>query len=109
RAAIGRIGGDVTSAQLHRACCRAHEPGEQVEERRLPRSVRADDADELAIRDLERDIGDDVSAADVEPEVTGGEDRSHGGHDPAFRLLRRYFFSGGAVYFARSDFTTCVV
>ena len=31
---------------------------------------------ELALADLERDIGDDRRAADVEPEVAGGEDRS---------------------------------
>ena len=34
---------------------------EQIEERRLPRAVRADDADELALPDLERDIGDDAA------------------------------------------------
>ena len=69
RAPERRRAGDVVPVQLDRPRRRPEEAREQVEERRLAGAVRADDADELARADLERDIGDDSGAADVEPEV----------------------------------------
>ena len=48
-----RPAGDVAPAQLDRPGRRAQRPREQVEQRRLPCPVRADDADELARADLE--------------------------------------------------------
>jgi ABC-type branched-subunit amino acid transport system ATPase component len=74
--ALERVGRDVAARQLDAAHRRSREPREQIEERRLAGSVRADDPDELARADLERDIGDDLGAADVEPEVARCEDRS---------------------------------
>ena len=62
---------------------------QQVEERRLAGAVRADHAEQLALADLERDIGDDGCAADVEPEVPRGEDRGWGGHDPCLARVGR--------------------
>ncbi len=77
----------VPTVELDPAGGRSHHAGEQVEQRRLPCSVRADDPDELAPADLERDIGDDVSAADVEPEAVGGENRGRFRHpSPALSI-----------------------
>ena len=75
RAPERRLPGDVAPAQLDRPGGRPVQPREQVEERRLARAVRADDAEQLALGNLERDIGDDLCAADVEPEVARGENR----------------------------------
>ena len=75
RAQERRLLRDVAPAQLDAPGRRPVEPREQVEERRLPRPVRADDAEQLALGNLERDIGDDLRAADVEPEVASDENR----------------------------------
>src|SRR5262249_39666467 len=80
----GRVGGHVLPGELDAAGGRRPQAGEQVEERRLPCAVRADDADELPRSNLERDIGDDRRAAAVEPEALNAQDRS-GTHDPYYR------------------------
>ena len=66
---------DVTPAEVDRAGRRAIEPRQEIEERRLAGAVRPDDPEQLALGNLEADIGDDFRAADVEPEVARGEDR----------------------------------
>ena len=68
--------------QLDGAGGGSKEPGEQVEERRLAGAVGPDESDQLARADIERDIGDDSGAADVEPEAPRGEDRRFDSHDP---------------------------
>ncbi len=74
RAPVWRRAGDVTAVELDRAARRPVQTGQQVEQRRLPGAVRPDDSQELALGHLERDIGDDCGAADVEPEIPGRED-----------------------------------
>ena len=43
------------------------QPGECAKQRRLPAAGRADESDELAVRDLERDVveGDDIAGEDL--------------------------------------------
>jgi len=60
---------------MDRAGRRPVQAGEEVEERRLPGPVGADDPEQLALGNLEADIDDDFRAADVEPEVARGEHR----------------------------------
>jgi hypothetical protein len=66
---------DVPPVEVDRAGSGPVDPGEEVEQRGLAGPVRADDPEELALGNLEADIGDDGGAADVEPEVARGEDR----------------------------------
>ena len=75
RPPVRRVVGDVAAAQPDPPAGRPVEAGQQVEERGLAGPVRADDPQELALERLERDVGDDRRAADVEPEALGGENR----------------------------------
>src|SRR6266498_4121744 len=69
----GRLVRDIPAVQLDTPRRRPVEHRQEIEERRLSGPVRPDDAEHLVSSDLERDIGDDLRAADVEPEVAHGE------------------------------------
>ena len=86
RTPVGRLLGDVDAVELDGAARRPAQAGDEVEERRLPGPVRADHGEQLAIEDLELDIGDDRCAADVEPEIPRGEDRGCAHALPSFGL-----------------------
>ena len=46
---------DAPPAQQHLALARPQQPGDALQQRRLPAARRPDDADELAVLDRERD------------------------------------------------------
>ena len=71
---IGRLLRNVDAVELDGTARRPAQAGDEVEECRLPRPVRADHGKQLALEDLELDIGDDRGAADVESEHPRGED-----------------------------------
>src|SRR3954469_16612381 len=72
---VRRVPGDVLSVDLDRSRSGPVDPRQEVEQRGLAGAVRTDDAEELALGHLERDIGDDRCAADVKPEVPSREQR----------------------------------
>src|SRR5439155_9668113 len=90
RTAVRRVARDLASVELDGSGRRPVEPRQQVEERGLPGPVGPDDAEELAFRHLEADIGDDRRAADVEPEAPRREDR----HPRHLSGARRYLRGG---------------
>ena len=51
------------------AAVRPVDAGDQVEERRLPRAVRPDDADDLALVDVDVEVDDDGETAEVERDL----------------------------------------
>ena len=55
-AAVRAPARDLAAVELDRAGGREVEPGHQVDERRLARAVRADQADDLVLVQLERDV-----------------------------------------------------
>src|SRR5438128_1237014 len=57
--------GDVLALPHDAAARRADETGDEVEQRRLSRAVGAEDADDLAARDRERDVVDGGEAAET--------------------------------------------
>ena len=54
------------------------EPRDHVEERRLAGAVRADQPDDLALLDVERDVVDRDDAAEAAGDVADGEQRHRG-------------------------------
>ena len=54
--------GDLAARELDGALVRPVEPGQHVHERRLARAVRADQADDLVLPHLERDVAERVHA-----------------------------------------------
>ena len=52
--------GHAPAAQQHLALARPQQPGDALQQRRLAAAGRADDADELAVLDRERDVADRV-------------------------------------------------
>jgi hypothetical protein len=56
---------DVTSFELHTPGRRQVEAREDVDERRLPRAVRTDQADDLVAVQLERDVVESPDALEV--------------------------------------------
>ena len=74
RTPVGRLLRDVDAVELDGAARRPAQAGDEVEECRLPRPVRADHGKQLTVEDLELDIGDDRGAADVESEHPRSED-----------------------------------
>ena len=74
RTPVRRLLRDVDPVELDGAARGPAQTGDEVEECRLPRPVRADHGKELTVEDLELDIGDDGGAADVESELPRSED-----------------------------------
>ena len=62
-----------------------HEPGDRVDERRLPGAVGPDQGDELAFLDDDVRVLDSVNAAEADGEVGGAEDAHGRAAAPAFR------------------------
>ena len=62
---LGREAGDVAAVEPDRAGVGPVEPGDEIEQRRLAGAVRADDADELALGDVEIDAIDGGQAAEA--------------------------------------------
>jgi hypothetical protein len=60
--AVRRPGGHVAAGELDRPGGREVESGEDVHERRLPGAVRADQADDFVVRQLEGDVAQRVDA-----------------------------------------------
>ena len=59
--------GHVAPADRDRAAGHLLEPGDHAQQRRLPAAGGPDESDELAVRDLERDVveGDDIAGEDL--------------------------------------------
>ena len=72
------------------------EAGDRVDERRLAGAVGADQADELALADLEADVAQRVHAAEVDRQPLGGQHRRSGGLARGARRLRERAGSRGA-------------
>src|SRR5207244_3512450 len=62
---VGRLGRDVDSVEDDRPGGRLVDAGQHVEERRLPRAVRADQADDRALRDREVEVVDREETAEL--------------------------------------------
>ena len=72
RAGVGGQGADVATVEQDLAAA-AHETGDGVDERRLAGPVGSDQADELALADLEADVAQRVHAAEVDRDPVAGE------------------------------------
>ena len=72
-----REAGNHLALERHLAAGRLHERGDQLEDRRLARAVRADDRQDLVRLDVERDLVDRGEAAVALGEVLDLEDRRH--------------------------------
>ena len=69
----------------------ADEAGDRVDERRLAGAVRPDQADELALLDVDVDVVDGAHAAEADGQAGGGQDGAHdalAGSDSARSTLR---------------------
>ena len=64
------------------------EAGDRVDERRLAGAVRADEADQLALRDLEIDVLDGVDSSEPHRQARRAQDGAHGGVASALRPAR---------------------
>ena len=82
-AAVRRPARDVASLQLDRAGGRPVEAAEQIDERRLARSVRPDQTDDLTPPELERDVAERLHALEQTGD-RGGPECSSG---PPLQLL----------------------
>src|SRR5204863_3832974 len=69
---------DVLAVEHQPAARRLVEAGEDVEEGGLARSVGADDRDDRALRDIERDVADSHKATEGLGDVLGLVDRLRG-------------------------------
>ena len=76
---------DVTSFELHRSARRPVETAEDVDQCRLPRAVRTDQADDLPAAELERHLAQRVDAFE-RTRNNGGPERFSG---PPAVLLER--------------------
>ena len=65
RALLRRKSADVSPLKKHAPRRRSELPGEEIEQRRLAGAVRADDADELALRDVEGHVVDREQPAEA--------------------------------------------
>ena len=65
--------GDVRAAEDHPTVRRDHEPGDEVEDRRLPGAVRTDQPEDLALVHREADAVDRLDAAERDGDVGGLE------------------------------------
>src|SRR5439155_5889526 len=75
RSLAGRQGGDVLAKQLDGARGRREVARDDVEERRLPGPVRAENRATLAGEELEVDVADGMQAAEAPAEPPEAEDR----------------------------------
>src|SRR5207244_1001632 len=76
--------GDRRSFEAHLSAAGRERSGDHVEERRLPRAVGADDADDLPVRHLEREVGQGTDPAERPGDVAHLEER--GGHLASLRM-----------------------
>src|SRR5205807_3647966 len=65
RDTMARAAAERPTVQQDPAGARRVDAGDAVQQRRLPRPVRADQADDLALRELERDAPERVDAAEA--------------------------------------------
>jgi hypothetical protein len=68
---VHRQGGDVLALEQHAARGRLVEAGDHVERRRLAGAVRADDADDLPLAELDADVARRLDAAEADGEAPG--------------------------------------
>lgn len=90
RAFARREIGDVNTSKRNMAVRGPEEPREHVEERRLPRAVRADETDDLTLFDFERNIVEDALPGNRQSDIANGEDGRHAQNDtrnPARAIL----------------------
>src|SRR5258708_6683341 len=80
--AVGGHAGDGLALEGDLAGARLEIAGHEVEQRRLPRAIGADDAGDRSRLDGERHVGDRRQAAEVLGQVLDGEDA----HDAALRF-----------------------
>ena len=66
---------DVASVEDDGAVVRLDDAADRPQERRLAGTVRADDGDDLALADLDRDVGEDRDAVVAHPQLAHGEER----------------------------------
>ncbi len=71
--AVARLAGDLFALEADRAARRAVHPGDGADQRGLAGAVRADDGDDLALGDLERDAVERLRVAVEEIEIADGE------------------------------------
>ena len=73
---------DIRAVEIHRASVGADHPDEDVETGGLAGAVRAEEPDDLSLRDLDRDLVHDAAFAVDLDEAIGGKARSvHRRHD----------------------------
>src|SRR5262249_42598616 len=77
RALIGRQARDLLAGESDRAGVVAQEARDAVDERGLARAVRADQAEALALRDLEAHLGERGEAAEALRQAADREQRAH--------------------------------
>ena len=82
---VGRQAGDVLAREHDPAGVRRQTPGNQVEERALPRPVGADDAERLALLQRHVERIDHEERAEALGQVLDREDRAHGTARPSTR------------------------
>src|SRR5438445_148074 len=68
---------DVGAAQRDAAGARANEPGQRLQQRRLPGAVRPDDGDQLTVVDAKRETMQDVAVAIAGRKLVHLEERGH--------------------------------
>src|SRR6516164_8428242 len=93
-----REAGHVLACEFHSPSIGKREPGDQIEEGRLPRAVRPDDADDRARLDVEVDASDRLDAAegllqasDLEERLVGVDRLAmYGGRAALDRAARRH-------------------
>ena len=76
RTRVRRQGGQILSVQLDLPA-RGDEAADRVDEGRLPGPVRADQADELTLADLEVDVDDRAHASEADRDAGGLQDGAH--------------------------------
>src|SRR5436853_6109436 len=67
-----RQAGDLASLELDASSCRAHEPEQRPAERRLAAARLADQAEDLAAPDVERDVVDRLDDPALPPDKPAG-------------------------------------
>src|ERR1035437_6889094 len=73
-AVLVHVAGDDVSADLQLATVGFLEPHDHLEERRLPRAVRADDPDDAALRQVEGEVFEEQLVAEGLPHSLGPDD-----------------------------------
>ena len=80
RPPVRRQAADRHAAEPHRARVRPQRPAQAVEQRRLARAVRPDQADELALAHRQAHVGERGDAGELHRDVLGDEERIAGRH-----------------------------